>query len=156
MSTIAAHMLHKLQPAPGARKNKKRIARGNSAGGGTTAGRGSKGQLSRKGNTKRVGFEGGQTPLLRRQPKFGGFTNPNRKEYEVINVATLEEKLTAGAYTIDDLRTHNMLSTKKPVKILGTGAVQKKFTLSVDAASRSAIAAIEKVGGKVIVNKTLS
>lgn len=151
MSTIAAHMLHILQPAPGARKGKKRIARGNSAGGGTTAGRGTKGQLSRKGNSKRVGYEGGQTPLLRRQPKFGGFTNPNRKEYEVLNVSTLEESLTAGTYTAADLRDQKLLATKKRVKILGNGTVQKKFTLTVDAASKTAIAAIEKAGGKLII-----
>lgn len=65
--------LHTLKASPGARKQRKRVARGNSAGGGTTAGRGTKGQQSRSGAKRRFGFEGGQTPLLQRQPKLGGF-----------------------------------------------------------------------------------
>lgn len=145
-------MLHNLQPAPGSRKTKKRVARGNSAGGGTTAGRGTKGQLSRKGNTKRVGFEGGQTPLLRRQPKMGGFKNPKRVEYEVLNLADLEAQLSAGKYTVADLRSAKLVSTKKPVKILGRGELKKKLELTVDAASKSAVAAVEKAGGKLIMN----
>lgn len=145
-------MLHNLQPSPGARKSKKRVARGNSAGGGTTAGRGTKGQLARKGNTKRVGFEGGQTPLLRRQPKMGGFTNPRRTEYEVLNLSDLEANLSAGKYTIADLRAAKLLATKKPVKLLGQGELKKKLELTVDAASKSAIEAVEKAGGKLIVN----
>lgn len=146
-------MLHKLKPAKGSRKTKKRIARGNSAGGGTTAGRGTKGQLSRKGNRKRLGFEGGQTPLLRRQPKLGGFTNPNRIEYEVLNVGDLENDLPSGKYTVESLREKNMARTKKPLKILGKGELKKKFELSVDAASKTAIDAIEKAGGKVVIEK---
>ena len=144
-------MLHNLRPSPGSRKKARRAGRGNSAGRGTTAGRGTKGQQSRSGASRRFGFEGGQTPLLSRQPKLGGFKNPNRKEYEVINLSTLEEKLSAGKYDVTGLRDQKVVRTKKPVKILGRGEVKKKFELTVDAASKSAIEAIEKAGGKVEV-----
>ena len=142
-------MLHNLKPAPGSRKSKKRVARGNSAGGGTTAGRGTKGQQSRSGAKRRFGFEGGQMPLIQRMPKLPGFKNPNRIEYEVINLATLEAKLAAGSYDADALKTANVLATKKPVKLLGKGGVTKKFELTLHAASKSAVAAIEKAGGSV-------
>ena len=141
--------LNTLCPAPGSRKARKRVARGNSAGGGTTAGRGTKGQHSRTGSGRRFGFEGGQTPLLRRQPKFGGFTNPNRKEYEVLNLSTLEEKLASGSYDQAALREARVVRTKKPIKLLGRGEVSKKYMLTVDAASTKAAEAISKAGGKV-------
>jgi len=146
-------MLHTIAPAPGSRKNKKRVARGNSAGGGTTAGRGTKGQQSRSGYKHNFGFEGGQTPLLRRQPKIGGFTNPNRKEFEPINIATLEEKLAAGSYDEAALRNAKLLRTKKPVKLLARGEVKKKFTLTVHATSAKAKAAVEAAGGTVNIVK---
>lgn len=147
-------MLHTLKPAPGATKARKRVGRGNSAGGGTTAGRGTKGQLARKGNTKRVGFEGGQTPLLRRQPKLGGFRNPSRIEYEVVNIGDVEEQLAAGKYSAADLRAQKLVRSKQPVKLLGRGELNKKFELTVDAASKSAIAAVEKAGGKVLIENS--
>ena len=144
-------MLNTLKPAPGSRKKAKRIARGNSGSGGTTAGKGTKGQQSRTGNGRRFGFEGGQTPLLRRQPKFGGFTNPKHKEYEVINISVMEEKLSAGTYDLDSLRKAKLIRTKKPVKLLANGEVKKKFNVTVDKASAKAKEAIEKAGGKVTV-----
>jgi large subunit ribosomal protein L15 len=146
-------MLNSIAPASGSRRTRIRRGRGNSAGRGTTAGRGTKGQQSRAGNGKRFGFEGGQTPLLRRQPKLGGFKNPNRKEYEVVNVATLEEKLPAGSYDKAALHEHKIVNTKNPVKILCKGEVKKKFTLTVDAASVAAKEAIEKAGGTVKLTK---
>ena len=136
-------MLHTLASAPGSHKTRKRIARGNSAGGGTTAGKGTKGQQSRSGNGRRFGFEGGQSPLLRRQPKLSGFKNVNRIEYEVINLSTLEEKLSAGAYDIPALKLAKIVRTNKPVKLLSKGSVTKKFTLTVHKASRKAKEAIE-------------
>ncbi len=142
-------MLNNLSPAPGSRTSRKRVGRGNSAGGGTTAGRGTKGQQARSGNGRRFGFEGGQTPLLRRQPKLGGFRNPNRKTYEVLNLDILEEKLDAGTYDVAALREAKVLKTKHPVKLLSRGEVKKKFTLTVDAASKAARAAVEKAGGSV-------
>ncbi len=146
-----AAMLHTLKPAPGSRKPKKRVGRGNSSNGGTTAGRGTKGQHSRSGNGRRFGFEGGQTPLIRRQPKLGGFKNINKKVYEVINIGTLEAKLDAGTYDADALKAAKLISTKNPVKLLSRGEVKKKFNLTVSAASKAAVEAIEKAGGKVTI-----
>lgn len=143
-------MLHSLKPAPGSRKPRKRAGRGNSAGRGTTAGRGTKGQGSRSGRKgKLFTFEGGQTPLLQRQPKLGGFKNPNRVDYEVINIGTLEEKLSAGKYDIESLKQQKLIRTGKRVKLLSRGDVKKKFDLTVHAASKKAVEAIEKAGGNV-------
>jgi len=142
-------MLHTLRPHFGATKKRKRIARGSSAGGGTTAGRGTKGQQSRAGKGRRFGFEGGQVPMIRRQPKLGGFINPNRREVEVINIDLLEAKLEAGAYTVTSLKERCLLTTNRPVKILGRGKVTKAFHLTVHAASKSAKQAITKAGGTV-------
>ena len=144
-------MLHSLKAAPGSRKSSKRAGRGNSAGRGTTAGRGTKGQGSRSGSSLNRIFEGGQTPLLQRQPKLGGFKNPNRVEYEVVNVASLEEHLTAGKYDTEALKANKLVSTGKRVKLLARGDVKKKFEITVHAASKTAVKAIEKAGGKVTV-----
>ncbi len=144
-------MLNKISPAPGSRRARKRVGRGNAAGGGTTAGRGTKGQQSRSGYSRRFGFEGGQTPLLRRQPKIGGFRHPNHAEYEVLNLSTLEEKLEAGNYDVPALKELKLICTKKPVKVLGRGELKKKLNLSVNAASKSAREAIEKAGGSVTI-----
>lgn len=142
-------MLHTIKAAPGSRAKKKRVGRGNSAGQGTTAGRGTKGQASRSGKTRNFGFEGGQTPLIRRQPKLGGFRNVNRKEYEVVNVSDLEAELSAGTYDAAALKEAKLIRTGKPVKLLARGDVKKKFDLTVHKASKAAVAAIEKAGGKV-------
>ncbi len=141
--------LHSLKPYRGSRKAKKRVARGSAAGGGTTAGRGTKGQQSRTGKGRRLGFEGGQTPLIMRQPKLGGFRNPNRVAYEVINIGELERKLDAGTYDVAALRQSRVVRTKRPVKLLGKGEVKKKFVVTVHAASAGAKEAIEKAGGSV-------
>ena len=144
-------MLHMLRPTAGSTHKRKRIARGNSAGGGTTAGRGTKGQQSRTGKGRKFGFEGGQVPLVIRQPKLPGFKRPMHCTYEVINLQLLEKKLPAGSYDLAALRTHRMLSTNHPVKILGNGSVTKKFDLTVHAVSRSARAALTKAGGSVTI-----
>ena len=144
-------MVHTLRPTQGSRKNRKRIARGNSAGGGTTGGRGTKGQASRSGGKVHGNFEGGQMTLLFRQPKLAGFKNPRRIEYEVLNLSTLEKNLEPGKYDVTALREHRVIRTKKPVKILGQGSLTKKFELTVHAASKSAKEAVEKAGGKVEV-----
>ncbi len=144
-------MLHTLRPNPGSRTSHKRVARGNSGKGGTTAGRGTKGQQSRVGKGRRFGFEGGQVPLIRRQPKMGGFTHPRRQDYEPLNLDTLEEKLEAGAYDIAALREKRILRTSNPVKLLSRGTVSKKFALSVHAVSAKAKQAVEKAGGSVII-----
>lgn len=141
-------MLHTLKPATGSRRKAKRIARGDSAGGGSTAGRGNKGQQSRTGKGRRFGFEGGQTPLIRRQPKLGGFTHPRRQDNEVLDIASLAD-LPAGTYDIADLRARHLVRTKRPVKLLGKGEVKAKLVLTVNSASKSAKSAIEAAGGAV-------
>ncbi len=146
-------MLNNLKPAPGSRKKAIRRGRGSSAGRGTTAGRGTKGYGSRAGSSTRLNFEGGQTPLLMRQPKLGGFRSPNHKDYEAVNVGDLEKKVDAGKYDVKDLKAQKVVRTSKPVKLLSRGEVKKKFDLTVHAASKAAIAAIEKAGGKVTVLK---
>jgi len=144
-------MLHLLKPASGSRPQRKRIARGNSGKGGTTAGRGTKGQQSRTGKGRKHGFEGGQVPLLRRQPKLGGFSRPRRTEYEVVNLWSLEEKLPAGTYSIEDLRQKRLVRKGSFVKILGEGELTKKFSLEAHAASKKAKQMLEKAGGSLTI-----
>ena len=143
-------MLHVLKPNRGSTQKKKRVARGNASGSGTTAGRGTKGQQSRVGKGRRLGFEGGQTPLIRRQPKLGGFHRPMRVEMEPLNLDMLE-KADAGTYDIAGLAAAKLVSGKRAVKVLGRGTVTKKFALTVNAASASAKQAIEKAGGSVTI-----
>lgn len=142
-------MLHMLKSAQGSRKSRKRVGRGSSAGGGKTAGRGYKGQQARAGSTRRAWFEGGQKQILKRQPKLSGFRNPRRREFEVVNINVLSRKLRAGSYDIAALKAHGILRTGKPVKILGKGTVDKRFTLKVHAVSATAKSAVEKAGGSV-------
>ena len=144
-------MLHSLKAAPGSRKGIKRIGRGNAAGGGTTAGRGTKGQAARTGKGRRFGFEGGQTPLIRRQPKLGGFRSPQRVPYEVLNVGDLEAALDAGSYDVEALKANRLVRKGSNVKLLARGTVSKKFDITVHAVSETAKAAIEKAGGRVTV-----
>ena len=144
-------MLHTIKPARGSRKSIKRIARGNSGAGGTTGGRGTKGHYARTGTSRNFRFEGGQTPLVRRQPKLGGFRNPNRTEYTILNLDVLEGMIPAGTYNVEELHAFGLTSAMKPLKVLGNGAVSKKFDLTVHAASKSAIEAIKKAGGSVVI-----
>lgn len=143
--------LHTLKPARGSARSGRRRGRGTGSGRGTFSGRGAKGQKARAGGGVKPQFEGGQTPLFRRQPKFQGFRNPGREEHEVVNLDVLEMKLAAGSYDVEGLRAAGILSRKWPVKILGNGKVTKKFDLKVHAASKSARQAIEKAGGSVTV-----
>ena len=114
-----------------------------------TAGRGTKGQQARAGKGRRFGFEGGQVPLIRRQPKLGGFANPNRIDFEVLNLDVLEARLESGHYDAKALRAARLLRTSKPVKVLASGRITKKFNLSVHAFSKTAREAITKAGGTV-------
>ena len=144
--------LHELNA--GSRKKRKRVGRGPGSGLGKTCGRGHKGAKSRSGFKNKRGFEGGQTPLKRRLPKFG-FTNPNRQTYQLINLDRLEklEQLTAGA----SLEMQQMLemglirNTKIPVKLLGRGSLTKKIKITVDKASRGAVESVTQAGGEVII-----
>ncbi len=144
-------MFHTLKPNKGSTHTSRRFARGNGSGRGTTAGRGTKGQQSRVGKGRRLGFEGGQTPLIRRQPKLGGFISPMRVTVDVLNIDTLERKVPPGSYDKASLSALRLVNGKDPVKILGRGKVTKKFALSVYAVSKSAKEAIEKAGGTVTI-----
>ena len=144
--------LHELNA--GSRKKRKRVGRGPGSGLGKTCGRGHKGAKSRSGFKNKRGFEGGQTPLKRRLPKFG-FTNPNRQTYQLINLDRLEklEQLTDGA----SLEMQQMLemglirNTKTPVKLLGRGSLTKIIKITVDKASRGAVESVTQAGGEVII-----
>ena len=132
------------------KKIRKRVGRGNGSGMGTYSCRGMNGQNSRAGGKRRPGFEGGQTPLIRKMPKIKGFRSPNRVEFQAVNVGTLE-KLDAEIIDITVLYENNLISKKNlPVKILGMGELTKKLEVKVDKVSASAREKIEKAGGKVV------
>jgi large subunit ribosomal protein L15 len=141
--------LSNLQPAKGSKKARKRIGRGQGSGHGGTATRGHKGQKSRSGYSKKVGFEGGQMPLQRRVPKYG-FTNINRKEFKAINIATLQELAEKKNFTeisVETLIDAGLVQKSTLVKILGEGELKAKLTVKAHAFSKSAIEAIEAQGG---------
>lgn len=143
--------LNDLRPAEGSRKNRKRVGRGNSSGNGTTAGRGTKGQLSRSSGGKGAGFEGGQNPLAMRLPKLPGFTNHNRIQYTPVNIARLEACFNDGDVVDGATLVEKGIIKKatQPVKVLGDGELTKALTVKVDKVSASAQAKIEAAGGKV-------
>jgi large subunit ribosomal protein L15 len=143
--------LNDLRPAEGSTKARKRIGRGAGSGHGTTAGRGTKGQLSRSGGGKGAGFEGGQQPLAMRLPKLPGFIHHGRIEYVPVNVSRLDAIFADG--DVVDSETLMAKGVIKhdyiPVKVLGDGEITKKLTVKVDKVSASAQAKIEAAGGKV-------
>jgi large subunit ribosomal protein L15 len=143
--------LHDLFPAPGSRKDRKRVGRGHGSGHGGRSGRGDNGQLSRSGGGKGPGFEGGQNPLHMRLPKLRGFKNRFRTEYVVVNVSRLEERFSAGdTVDIDALYSAGMIKSKTaPVKVLGDGELTKSLNVKVDKVSAPAKAKIEAAGGTV-------
>ena len=144
--------LSNLKHAKGARKNRKRVGRGEGSGLGVTAGRGNKGYGSRSGSKKRSWFEGGQMPLQRRLPKFG-FTNIHKKEYQVINVEDLEKIKKKDDITAEVLFNNGLIRKKRvPVKLLGNGELKSKVTIKVDAVSKTAQEKIEKQGGSVTLS----
>ncbi|MBW8049456.1 MAG: 50S ribosomal protein L15 [Cytophagales bacterium] len=143
--------LSTLKPAKGSVKTRKRIGRGQGSGRGGTSTRGHKGAQSRSGYSRQRGFEGGQMPLQRRIPKFG-FKNPNRIEYKVINLDTLQElidRTSAKEVTPELLKQHGFMSSNDLIKILGRGNISAKIDVKAHAFSTSAKAAVEKAGGKV-------
>ena len=144
--------LSNLKHAKGARKDKKRLGRGEGSGSGVTAGRGNKGYGSRSGSKKRSWFEGGQMPIQRRLPKFG-FTNIRKKEYQVVNVEDLEKIKKKENITVDVLYNNGLIRKKRvPVKLLGNGELKSKVSIKVDAVTRSAQEKIEKQGGSVTLS----
>ncbi len=144
--------LSNLKPAENSTKTSKRVGRGQGSGKGGTSTRGHKGQKSRSGYSKKVGFEGGQMPLQRRVPKFG-FTNISRKEYKGINIETLEklaEKKGLTTIDIDALVDAGLVKKNALVKILGNGTLSKKLEVKAHAFSKSAIEAIESLEGTIV------
>ncbi|MBW3578378.1 MAG: 50S ribosomal protein L15 [Actinobacteria bacterium] len=142
--------VHHLKPAEGATRSKRRVGRGDRGKGGKTAGRGTKGTGAR--GTVPVGFEGGQMPLKRRQPKLPGFGTPrSRVEYAIVNVAKLDAAFADGdEVTPDTLRERGLVGKNKhPVKVLGHGEVSKQLTVRVDRVSRSARDKLTAAGGSV-------
>ena len=143
--------LHDLKSPPGAKKKRKRVARGNAGRGGTYAGRGRKGQKARSGGKVPPYFEGGQLPFVRRLPHMRGFTNIWRKEYTPVNVDRLEERFAAGS-TVSPLTLVEAGLIKRQdelVKILGRGELDTALTVKAHAFSRSAREKIEAAGGTV-------
>ena len=138
---------HHLRPAPGAKKAKTRVGRGE-ASKGKTAGRGTKGQKARY--QVKAGFDGGQMPLHMRTPKLRGFKNPFRTEYQVVNVAKLAELYPEGGIvTVADLVEKGAVRRNQPVKVLGNGDLQVKLTVQVDKVSGSAEQKIVAAGGEI-------
>jgi large subunit ribosomal protein L15 len=143
--------LSNLKPAKGSVKSRKRIGRGQGSGRGGTSTRGHKGAKSRSGYSSKAGFEGGQMPLARRVPKFG-FKNPNRVEYNAINLDVLQRLADEkGLQTIDFnvFRDNGLASKNDLVKVLGRGKLSAKLEVSAHAFSAAAVQAIEANGGKV-------
>ena len=144
--------LSNLKPAKGSRKTKMRVGRGIGARKSKTSGRGDKGQLSRRGHSRRPGFEGGQMPLQRRVPK-GGFTNIFRTEYQTVNVEKLKVFKDGEPVTLETLAARRLIRRRLPVKILGQGDLKVKLTVTVHAFSASAREKIEKAGGQAEIIK---
>jgi large subunit ribosomal protein L15 len=148
--------LHEIRDNDGANRKKKRVARGPGSGKGKTAGRGIKGQTSRSGVALN-GYEGGQMPLYRRLPKRG-FTAPNAKEFAVVNLGQLQTFIDAGKLdakapvTEDALVAAGVVRRKLDgVRVLAKGELKAKLDITVAGASKTAIEAIEKAGGKITV-----
>ena len=147
--------LNEIRDNEGARKLRKRVARGIGSGSGKTAGRGQKGQKSRSGVAVN-GFEGGQMPIYRRLPKRG-FKNHFAKEFAVVNLDSIQKALDVGKLNADEINIEALLKaglvSKKMdgVRLLARGALTSKINITVNSASKSAVAAVEKAGGKVRV-----
>lgn len=144
--------LHELKPAKGAVKAKRRLGRGTATGQGKTAGRGQKGQWSRSGGGVRVGFEGGQMPLIRRIPKRG-FTNNWAKDYTIINVSTLNKLEPNTVVTAELLKAKGLISKieKFGLKVIGNGELTVALTVKANKFSESAVQKIQNAGGTIEV-----
>ena len=145
--------LNELKDNPGATKDRIRVGRGIGSGKGKTAGRGVKGQKSRSGVSVN-GFEGGQMPIYRRLPKRG-FNNLFAKQFAVVNLDTIQKAVDAGKLDASSICVETLLNsrviTKKMdgVRLLARGAITSAVTISVNSASKAAVVAVEKAGGKV-------
>jgi large subunit ribosomal protein L15 len=140
--------LHHLAPAPGSKKKKIRVGRGEGGRRGKTAGRGTKGLKAR--NSLRPGFEGGQTPLSRRLPKLPGFKNPNKETFAVVNTGTLADAFKSGSEVSPQiLRDRGLVKHRGRVKILAEGDIGHALSVKTHAISAAAQAKIESAGGSV-------
>jgi len=142
--------LHDLKAPEGSRRKPKRIGRGTGSGHGKTSGRGTKGQNSR-GSGWRIGFEGGQMPLAQRLPKLGGFKNPFKIEYAIINLSKLSRFKDGADLDQAAFIEAGLADPGQKVKVLGAGKLRRKLNITVDAISDAARAAIEARGGTVSV-----
>ena len=148
--------LNELAPHPGSRHAPKRVGRGIGSGKGKTAGRGHKGQKARSGVATRT-FEGGQMPIYRRLPKRG-FNNPFRKVYVPLNLDRLQAAVDAGRLdptqpvNLRALRGAGLVSKRRDgIRLLARGELSAALTIEVDSASKTAVAAVEKAGGKLVL-----
>ncbi len=147
--------LNEIRDNEGARKSRKRVARGIGSGSGKTAGRGQKGQKARSGVAVR-GFEGGQMPIYRRLPKRG-FKNPFAKNFAIVNLDSIQKAIDAGKLSANEINVESLLKanviskTLDGVRLLARGAVTASINITVNAASKAAVAAVEKAGGKVTI-----
>jgi large subunit ribosomal protein L15 len=141
--------LANLKPAKGAVKKRKRVGRGTGSGYGKTAGKGMNGQKSRSGYSRKRGFEGGQMPLLRRVPKRG-FTNVFRKEYNIVNLDSIERSGLDEIKPEDFFEKRLVRNKRAKIKILGDGELKRKVKIHAHRFSKTALEKIEKVGGKAI------
>ena len=147
--------LNEIRDNEGARKPRKRVARGIGSGSGKTAGKGQKGQKARSGVAVN-GFEGGQMPIYRRLPKRG-FKNHFAKTFAVVNLDTIQKAIDAGKLASNEINVEALLKanviskTLDGVRLLARGALTASITITVNSASQAAINAVEKAGGKVTI-----
>jgi large subunit ribosomal protein L15 len=141
--------LHHLKPAPGSKKDRVRVGRGEGGRRGKTAGRGTKGAKAR--GTMPKWFEGGQMPIYRRLPKLKGFRNRNKEPFAVVNVGRLEQFRKGSVVGPDELRAGGLVKKRGKVKVLGEGELTKQLTVRAHAFSAGAVERIEAAGGTVEV-----
>jgi large subunit ribosomal protein L15 len=144
-------LAHELRPPKGSKHARKRVGRGDASGHGTYSGRGVKGQKSRSGRKPRLGFEGGQTRLIKRLPRRRGFTNIFRTEYSAVNLRDLE-RFEAGTEVTPELLKQSRVvrSLRRPVKVLARGDLTKALTVKVHKFSTAAKEKIEAAGGSAL------
>jgi large subunit ribosomal protein L15 len=149
--------LHNLRPRPGARHRVKRLGCGESSGHGKTSGKGHKGQKARSGGSLRLGFEGGQMPLIRRLPKRGFNNAAFHKRYAIVNLSDLEDFKSGSVVNEESLRAANLVRGNfDGIKILGGGELKHGLTIEAEKVSASAREKVEKAGGSIAEVKTPS
>src|SRR3990170_2932189 len=144
-------LAHELRPPKGAKHARRRVGRGNASGHGTYSGRGLKGQKARAGRKPKLGFEGGQTRLIKRLPRRRGFTNMFRKEYSPVNLRDLDRFEAGTEVTPALLKEKGILrSLRRPVKVLALGELTRPLTVKAHKFSLSAREKIEAIGGSAV------